>query len=75
VYVLRRKRPDLPRPYRVWGYPLLPALFLLASLGLMGNALATDPWDTGITLITIAAGLPAYGLWKWLHWRRSKASN
>lgn len=64
VYVLRRKRPDLPRPYRVWGYPLLPALFLLASLGLMGNALVTDPWDTGVTLATIAVGLPAYALWK-----------
>jgi basic amino acid/polyamine antiporter, APA family len=64
VYVLRRKRPDLPRPYRAWGYPLLPALFLLASLALMGNALVTDPRDTGITLLTIAVGLPAYALWK-----------
>ncbi|MDE2447994.1 MAG: amino acid permease [Gammaproteobacteria bacterium] len=64
VYVLRRKRPEMPRPYRVWGYPLLPALFLLASLGLMGNALVTDPRDTGITLLTIAVGLPAYAVWK-----------
>jgi len=67
VYVLRRKRPDLPRPYRVWAYPLLPALFLLASLALMGNALVTDPRDTGITLVTIAVGLPAYAVWKWLN--------
>ncbi|HEV2269119.1 MAG TPA: amino acid permease [Steroidobacteraceae bacterium] len=66
VYVLRRKRPDLPRPYRAWAYPLLPALFLLASLALMGNALVTDPRDTGITLLTIAVGLPAYAIWKWL---------
>ncbi len=64
VYVLRYKRPDLPRPYRVWGYPLLPALFLLASLALIGNALVTDPRDTGITLLTIAVGLPAYAIWK-----------
>jgi basic amino acid/polyamine antiporter, APA family len=63
---LRRKRPDMPRPYRVWGYPLLPALFLLASVALMGNALVTDPRDTGITLLIIAIGLPAYALWKWL---------
>ncbi len=75
VYVLRRKRPDMPRPYRVWGYPVLPALFLLASLGLMGNALVTDPWDTGVTLVTIAVGLPAYAIWKWLDYlRRAKAS-
>ncbi|MDE2447908.1 MAG: amino acid permease [Gammaproteobacteria bacterium] len=66
VYVLRRKRPDMPRPYRVWGYPVLPALFLLASLALMANALVTDPRDTGITLLTIAAGVPAYAIWKWL---------
>lgn len=70
VYVLRRKRPDLPRPYRVWGYPLLPALFLLASVALMGNALITDPRDTGITLLIIAVGLPAYALWRRLDPRR-----
>jgi len=76
VYVLRRKRPDLPRPYRAWGYPLLPALFLLASVALMGNALVTDPRDTGITLLIIAVGLPAYALWKWLDvLRRAKASH
>jgi basic amino acid/polyamine antiporter, APA family len=75
VYVLRRKRPDLPRPYRVWGYPVLPALFLLASLALMGNALVTDPRDTGITLLTIAVGFPAYVAWKGLdRWRRAKAT-
>jgi amino acid transporter len=74
VYVLRRTRPDLPRPYRVWAYPLLPALFLLASLGLMGNALLTDPRDTGITLLTIAVGFPAYAIWKWLDRRRAKAN-
>jgi amino acid transporter len=75
VYVLRRKRPDLPRPYRVWAYPVLPALFLLASLALIGNALVTDPRDTGITLLIIAIGLPAYAVWKRLDpSRRPKAS-
>ena len=72
VFVLRYKRPDMPRPYRAWGYPLLPALFLLASLALIGNALVTDPRDTGITLLTIAVGLPAYAIWKWLDRRPAK---
>lgn len=63
VYVLRRRRPQMPRPYRVWGYPLVPALFLLASVAMIGNALVTDPHDTGLTLLIIAVGLPAYAVW------------
>jgi len=64
VYVLRRKRPDLPRSYRVWGYPVVPALFLIAALAMMGNALVTNPRDTGFTLLITAVGLPAYAVWK-----------
>jgi len=62
VFVLRRRRPELPRPYRVWGFPVVPALFLLASAGMVANALATDPVNTGVTLLIIAAGLPVYWL-------------
>jgi APA family basic amino acid/polyamine antiporter len=64
VFVLRRKRPDLVRPYRVWGYPFVPILFLLASLGMIANALWTDPVGTGVTLAIILAGVPLYYLWK-----------
>ena len=60
VFVLRRRRPELPRPYRAWGYPVVPALFLLASAGMVANALITDPVNTGVTLAIIAAGLPVY---------------
>ncbi len=63
VFVLRRKQPDLPRPYRVLGYPLVPALFLAASLGMVVNALVTDPTNTGVTLAIILAGIPVYYLW------------
>jgi amino acid transporter len=62
VFVLRRRRPELPRPYRVWGYPIVPAVFLLASAGMVANALLTDPVNTGVTLLIIAAGLPVYWL-------------
>jgi amino acid transporter len=62
VFVLRRRRPELPRPYRVWGYPIVPAVFLLASAGMVVNALITDPANTGITLLIIAVGLPVYWL-------------
>jgi basic amino acid/polyamine antiporter, APA family len=64
VLVLRRRRPDLYRPYRVIGYPFVPALFLLASVGMIANALVTDPWNTGVTLGIIALGAPAYFLWR-----------
>jgi amino acid transporter len=64
VFVLRRNRPELQRPYRVWGYPIVPALFLLASLGMIGNALWTHPLDTGITLLIILAGVPLFYLWR-----------
>jgi amino acid transporter len=71
VFVLRRKRPDLPRPYRVWGYPIVPVLFLLASLGMVLNALVTDPENTGVTLVIILVGVPVYYLWKIAAgWRR-----
>ncbi len=60
VFVLRRRRPELPRPYRVWGYPLVPAAFLVASAAMVANALVTDPLNTGVTLLIIAAGLPVY---------------
>jgi len=64
VFVLRRTRPDLERPYRTWGYPVVPILFLVASLGLVVNALVTDPKNTGITFGIILLGVPAYYVWR-----------
>ena len=42
VYALRRKRPDLPRAYKTWGYPITPILFILAVILLIGNAVVED---------------------------------
>lgn len=64
VFVLRRTRPEMPRPYRTWGYPVVPLLFLLASLGMVLNALLTDPANTGITFGIILAGIPVYYVWR-----------
>jgi amino acid transporter len=63
VFVLRRSRPALPRPYRVWGYPLVPAVFLLASAYMVLNALFTDPRNSGLTFAIILAGVPVFWLW------------
>jgi len=64
VYVLRRTRPGLPRPYRTVGYPVTPAIFLVASVGMVANALVTDPVNTGLTFAIVLAGVPAYAVWK-----------
>jgi APA family basic amino acid/polyamine antiporter len=63
VFVLRARRPELPRPYRVWGYPIVPVVFLLASAYMVLNALITDPRNTGITFAIILAGVPVFWLW------------
>jgi basic amino acid/polyamine antiporter, APA family len=68
VFVLRRTRADLARPYRTWGYPVVPIIFLLASVGMMGNALWTDPINTGITFGIILVGWPVY--YAWTAWSR-----
>jgi len=63
VFVLRVREPQLPRPYRVFGYPVVPAVFLLASAYMVLNALISDPRDTGITFAIILAGVPVFWLW------------
>ena len=64
VFELRRTKPDMPRPYRAWGYPVVPVLFLLASVGMVANALVEQPVDTGITFGVILLGLPVYLAWR-----------
>ncbi len=62
VFVLRRKRPDHPRPYRTWGYPVVPALFILACLLLTGNTLFEKPVEALLGLGLLLPGVPAF-LW------------
>ena len=64
VFVLRKKQPDLVRPYRTWGYPVVPLLFMAASIAIILNALWTDPVNTGITFGIILVGVPVYFVWR-----------
>ena len=64
VFVLRRTRPDAPRPYRVWGYPFVPAVFILPSLALVANTLAERPRESIFGVGILAVGLPAYAWWR-----------
>jgi len=60
IYRLRRLRPDLPRPYKVPGYPYVPAIFVAAVIYLVGNALIADPVWTAVTFAIVLAGVPVY---------------
>ncbi len=64
VFLLRRRRPDLPRPYRAWGYPVVPLVFLAASVAMLGNAVAQEPSQTLFGFGIILLGVPVYYLWK-----------
>ena len=66
VIVLRRTRPDAPRPYRAWGYPWVPLVFILSSLLLVGNTLLERPTESLFGLALVGLGIPAY-----LYWRAS----
>ena len=64
VIVLRRRRPDLDRPYRVFGYPVVPVLFVFVAIALLYSTFKTSPRESGIGLGLIAAGIPFYFHWK-----------
>lgn len=63
VFILRRKRPDLPRPYKTLGYPVTPALFVLAALYVIASSIIGAFWNSFVGLTIIALGVPAYLYW------------
>ena len=64
VIILRRAQPDLPRPYRMWGYPFTAILFLVITVWFLVNTALTKPRPALAGLLLIAAGIPVYFLWK-----------
>ena len=60
VFVLRIKAPDLPRAYRVWGYPWTPLFFLIASVAVAVFTLIERPFESIAGLLTVLLGLPIY---------------
>jgi APA family basic amino acid/polyamine antiporter len=69
IFKLRRSRPDVPRPYRVLGYPIVPALFVLSTGILLVNTLFERPVESLAGLGLVALGLPAYWYWSRLNTR------
>ena len=64
VFVLRKKQPSLDRPYRVWGYPYVPAFFILFSSVIMVNTFFESPEQSLMGLGLTVLGIPAYWYWK-----------
>jgi APA family basic amino acid/polyamine antiporter len=68
LYALRHRQPARPRPYHAWGYPWVPALYVVANVAIAVAMVAQRPRECGIGLATLALGLPFY----WLFARRSR---
>jgi len=64
VFVLRKKRPEMPRPYKTWGYPVTPVIFIAAALFVTINSLINQFKNSMIGLAIILVGLPFYWFWK-----------
>jgi APA family basic amino acid/polyamine antiporter len=63
IFVLRVRRPALERPYKAFGYPLLPLLYIVAATGIMGVLLLYKTQTAGMGMVIVLLGLPVYWLW------------
>jgi APA family basic amino acid/polyamine antiporter len=64
LFVLRRKQPDAPRPYKAFGYPVLPALYIVMATWICVVLLRYKPQYTWPGLLLVLLGLPVYAVWK-----------
>jgi APA family basic amino acid/polyamine antiporter len=64
VVVLRRRDPNAHRPYRTWGYPIVPALYVTLALLLVADLAYLAPSTSGIGYLIVASGLPVYLAWR-----------
>ncbi len=64
LFVLRRRDPSAPRPFRAWGYPFVPGIFVAASAAMVVNAIWREPAASGAGVLLILAGVPLYLLFQ-----------
>lgn len=60
VFILRKKMPDAHRPYKVWGYPFIPAFYILFCIGLFCNTIIARPREAAIGSVLILLGIPVF---------------
>jgi APA family basic amino acid/polyamine antiporter len=61
--ILLRRRSNIERGYSIWGYPVIPAIFIISSLAIVANQIVSDPGESVFGLSLVLAGLPVYFLW------------
>jgi basic amino acid/polyamine antiporter, APA family len=71
VFILRKKMPDAPRPYKVWGYPVVPAIVILFSAALFVNTIITQPREAAMGLVLMLTGMP---MWYWFNRKKKNIS-
>jgi basic amino acid/polyamine antiporter, APA family len=64
VIVLRKRKPDMERPYRAWGYPVVPTIFVVLSVLLVINLAFLAPGTSGIGYLIVLTGIPVYFIWR-----------
>jgi APA family basic amino acid/polyamine antiporter len=62
IFILRKKEPNTERPYKAWGYPIVPALYILITFSICVDLLIYDFKNSGIGLLIVLLGLPIYYL-------------
>jgi APA family basic amino acid/polyamine antiporter len=75
VYVLRRTQPALPRPFRVPGYPLVPALYLAITAAMIIAAFIEEPLVSALAVLVVLTGLPLFELIRWAGSRGPRCSS
>jgi len=64
LFLLRKKRPDAERPYKAWGYPVVPALYILCAVAISIDLLIFKPMYTWPGMIIVLLGIPVFFIWK-----------
>ncbi len=72
LYRLRVSRPELPRPYRCWGYPVTPAVYLIICAAFLVYVVQGKPLTTGVGMLLMLSGIPFYAVWKFRATRRTE---
>ena len=71
VFVMRRKAPDLERPYRTFGYPIVPVIYIAIAMLFVLDLAYLTPATAGIGYLLVLTGIPVYFIWR----RQAKASS